>query len=69
MKETFETNLASSQKEEQANPKAYEDSKAAIEEEIKAGQDQIDCKTQELAVSDEKNVQAKEDARRHMQLS
>merc|ERR1719465_85493 len=61
MKETFETNLAASQKEEMANQKAYEDLKAAKEAEIKAGQDQIDSKTQELADTDEKNAQAKED--------
>merc|ERR1719284_1736947 len=61
MKETFETNLSSSQKEEMANQKAYEELKAAKEDEIKAGQDQIDAKTQELATTDEKNAQAKED--------
>merc|ERR1719366_3101 len=61
MKETFETNLSTSQKEEMANQKAYEDLKAAKEAEIKAGQDQIDSKTQELADTDEKNAQAKED--------
>merc|ERR1719498_480058 len=61
MKETFETNLSSSQKEEMANQKAYEDLKAAKEDEIKAGQSQIDSKTQELADTDEKNAQAKED--------
>merc|ERR1712072_1248492 len=61
MKETFETNLSSSQKEEMANQKAYEDLKAAKEDEIKAGQEQIDSKTQELADTDEKNAQAKED--------
>merc|ERR1719453_2029333 len=60
MKETFETNLASSQKEEGESQKAYEDLKAAKEEE-KAGQDQIDAKTQELADTDEKNAKAKED--------
>merc|ERR1712100_429126 len=49
MKETFETNLSSSQKEEMANQKAYEDLKAAKEAEIAAGQEQIDTKTQELA--------------------
>merc|ERR1719337_131683 len=61
MKETFETNLSSSQKEEMANQKAYEDLKAAKEAEIKAGQEQIDSKTQELADTDEKNAQSKED--------
>jgi len=61
MKETFETNLSTSQKEEMANQKAYEDLKAAKEAEIAAGQEQIDTKTQELADTDEKNAQAKED--------
>merc|ERR1719409_1741358 len=61
MKETFETNLAAAQKEEAANQKSYEELKAAKEEEIAAGQAQIDSKTQELADTDEKNAQAKED--------
>merc|ERR1711972_295034 len=61
MKETFESNLSASQKEEMANQKAYEDLKAAKEAEIAAGQEQIDTKTQELADTDEKNAQAKED--------
>merc|ERR1719353_1832681 len=61
MKETFETNLAASQKEEAENLKAYEDLKAAKEEEISAGQKQIDSKTQELASTDEKLAQSKED--------
>merc|ERR1719498_1005776 len=61
MKETFETNLSSSQKEEMASQKAYEELKAAKEDEIAAGQSQIDSKTQELADTDEKNAQAKED--------
>jgi len=61
MKETFETNLSDSQKEEMANQKAYEDLKAAKEEEIAAGQAQIDAKTQQLATTDEKLAQAKED--------
>jgi len=61
MQETFENNLSASQKEEMANQKAYEDLKAAKEAEIAAGQEQIDTKTQELADTDEKNAQAKED--------
>jgi chromosome segregation ATPase len=61
MLETFENNLSASQKEEMANQKAYEDLKAAKEDEIAAGQAQIDSKTQELADTDEKNAQAKED--------
>merc|ERR1719407_359349 len=60
MKETFEENLSSSQKEELANQKAYEELKAAKTEEIKAGQDQIDAKTDELATTDEKLAEAKE---------
>merc|ERR1712226_193283 len=61
MKETFEANLANSQKEEGESQKAYEDLKAAKEEEIAAGQSQIDTRTQELAETDEKLAQAKED--------
>merc|ERR1719372_41839 len=61
MKETFEANLASSQKEEMANQKAYEDLKAAKEGEISAGQAQIDTKTQELADTDQKLAQSKVD--------
>jgi hypothetical protein len=61
MKETFETNLSSSQKEEMSNQKAYEELKAAKTDEIKAGQDQIDAKTDELATTDEKLAESKED--------
>merc|ERR1719410_1971373 len=61
MRETFESNLSASQKEEMANQKAYSELKAAKEAEIAAGQAQIDTKTQELATADEKNAQAKQD--------
>jgi len=61
MKETFESNLSASQKEEMANQKAYQDLKAAKEAEIAAGQSQIEAKTGELADTDEKNAQAKVD--------
>merc|ERR1711998_815585 len=61
MKETFEKNLAATQKEELTNQKAYEDLKAAKEDEIAAGQEQIDTKTQELADTDEALAQSKED--------
>jgi len=61
MRETFESNLSASQKEEMANQKAYEELKAAKEEQIAAGQAQIDSKTQELATTDQKNAQAKVD--------
>jgi len=63
MKETFEQNLASSQKEEAASQKAYEELKSAKEEQIAAGQEQIDEKTQEFADTNEKNAQAKEDTK------
>lgn len=61
MKETFEENLSTSQKEEMTNQKAYEDLKSAKTDEIKAGQDQIDAKTDELATTDEKLAESKED--------
>merc|ERR1719172_419759 len=61
MKETFETNLGSSQKEDMTNQKAYEDLKAAKSTEIEAGQSQVDTKTTELAAADEKNAVSKED--------
>merc|ERR550514_2001155 len=61
MKETFEGNLAASQKEEMTNQKAYEDLKAAKEEEISAGQTMLDTKTVELGTVDEKNAMSKED--------
>merc|ERR1712203_217498 len=61
MLETFEANLSQSQKAEMENQKAYEDLKAAKEDEIAAGQEQIDKKTAELADTDEKNAQAKQD--------
>jgi len=61
MKETFESNLSQSQKDELANAKAYEDLKAAKEAEIAAGQAQIETKTGELATTDEKLAQSKQD--------
>jgi len=61
MKETFETNLSASQKEELASQKAYEELKKAKEEEIAAGQDAIDTKTAELATTDEKLAMSKQD--------
>merc|ERR1719506_958684 len=61
MKETFETNLEASQREETTNQKAYEDLKAAKEEEISAGQTMLDTKTVELGTVDEKNAMSKED--------
>jgi len=61
MKETFESDLSVSQKEELTNQAAYEELKTAKEAEISAGQNAIETKTQELANVDEKNAQAKED--------
>merc|ERR1719149_352715 len=60
MKETFETNIADAQKEENQAQKTYEDLKAAKEEEIAAGQEAIDTKTQELATTDEKLAMSKQ---------
>merc|ERR1719456_1926605 len=61
MKETFESNLSSSQKEEMQSQTAYEDLKAAKESEIKAGTELKDTNTQELADTDEKLAQSKQD--------
>jgi len=61
MRETFESNLSESQKEEMSNQKAYQELKVAKEAEIGAGQAQINSKTQELADTDAKNAHAKED--------
>merc|ERR1719171_2381933 len=61
MKETFQSNLSQTQKDELSDSENYESTKAAKEDEIKAGQDQIEAKTQELADTDEKLAQAKQD--------
>eukprot|EP00403_Amphidinium_massartii_P013142 CAMPEP_0178410842 /NCGR_PEP_ID=MMETSP0689_2-20121128/21192_1 /TAXON_ID=160604 /ORGANISM="Amphidinium massartii, Strain CS-259" /LENGTH=688 /DNA_ID=CAMNT_0020032039 /DNA_START=56 /DNA_END=2122 /DNA_ORIENTATION=+ len=61
MKDTFESNLSDAQKEELANQKAYDELKAAKEAEIAAGTAQINTKTEELANTDLKNAQAKQD--------
>jgi len=61
MKESFEQNLAETQKDEASNVQAYEQLKAAKEDEIVAGQEQSETKTQELADTDEKLAQSKED--------
>ena len=61
LKEGFHPNLAETQKEEAANVKAYEQLKAAKKDEIVAGQEQSETKTQELADTDEKLAQSKQD--------
>merc|ERR1719191_1715770 len=60
MKENFETELAQAQKEELKASQDYEALKAAKEKEIAAGQEQIDTKTQTLAMTDEKNAESKQ---------
>jgi len=61
MKETFETNLSASQKEEMEAQEQYNQLKAAKLSEIKAGEDQRDTKVQELANTDSKTAQDKQD--------
>lgn len=61
MKETFQGNLADSQKEEIGNAKAFEEQKAAKQDEIKAIEGSLHAKQTQLAKSDETNSQSKED--------
>merc|ERR1719355_78038 len=61
MKETFEVNLDSSRKDESTAASSFTSLKAAKSEEIAAGQEQIETKTQELALTDEKNANAQVD--------
>merc|ERR1719379_2898607 len=61
MKESFERNLAESQKTEAQQIASFEDLKAAKTEEIDAGTEQIEAKTEELAATDEKNSASKKD--------
>lgn len=61
MKESFETNLAESQKDEETAKQEYAEMKSAKEEEIAAGEELIDAKTVELGDTDKKNAMAKED--------
>merc|ERR1719453_1902247 len=58
MKESFETNLASSQKEEANAEKEYESLKAAKTKELAAAEAQIKSKKQSLGDTDEANAQA-----------
>merc|ERR1719424_2079211 len=60
MKESVEINLANGQKDEAESQADYEALKAAKEDEINAGTELSDTKTQELATTDEKNAQNKE---------
>merc|ERR1719359_891266 len=61
MKESFETNLETSQSDEKGAKETYSSMKSSKEEEIKAAQELIDSKTGELASTDEKLVASKED--------
>jgi len=61
MKESFETNLAGSQKDEAKSIADFQALKASKEEEIAAGKDASETKTQELATTDEKLAQDKVD--------
>merc|ERR1740127_139878 len=61
MKETFESNLSQSQKDELAAQDAFSQLKSAKLAEIAAGKKQLDNKQVELADTDEANAQAKED--------
>merc|ERR1719375_3099396 len=58
MKETFESNLSASQKEEAEGVKAFEELKASKEAEIAAAEDQVEKKSIELADTDEKLANA-----------
>jgi len=61
MKESFETNLDTSQTDEKTAIETYTSMKSSKEEEISAAKELIDSKTAELASTDEKNVASKED--------
>merc|ERR1719171_2800397 len=61
MKESFETSLTNAQKEEMVAQSDFESLKATKTEQISAGEQQLEKKTQELASTDEKNAQSKQD--------
>jgi len=61
MKETFESNLSASQKEELANQEAYEQLKASLEAQIAAANESREKKVQELADTDQAHADAKQD--------
>merc|ERR1719169_185558 len=62
MKESFEANLATAQKNEADAISAYQELKAAKEDEIASGTAQIDSKTQEKATADEKAAADRQDS-------
>merc|ERR1719387_1064581 len=58
MKESFEQNLATSQKDEEAAVKQFADLKKSKTQEIAAGEDLIDTKTVQLAEAGEKRAKS-----------
>merc|ERR1719158_1206071 len=63
MKDTFDANLAAMRKEEAENKEAFLQLKKAKEEEIEAGQEQIDKKSTQLGDTDEKLASSKQQLR------
>jgi len=61
MKETFETNLVSAQKDEEQSKEEYDGLKATKEEEIQAADSMKDSKTTELSQAEKKLAQSKQD--------
>merc|ERR1719262_2188992 len=61
MKESFEANLATAQKNEADAVAAYQELKAAKEDEIASGTEQKESKETELATADEKAARDRED--------
>jgi len=61
MKESFEANLATAQKNEADAVAAYQELKAAKEAEIASGTEQKDAKTVEMSTADEKCARDRED--------
>jgi len=60
MKDTFEENLSSSQKEEMANQTAFDEFKKAKDSEIAAGEEQLANKTEQLATTDQNHAEKKQ---------
>merc|ERR1719269_561551 len=61
MKESFETNLAESKKEEEQSAKEFSEMKEAKTKEIAAGKSQTETKEVELADAQDKGAQAAQD--------
>merc|ERR1719262_2095369 len=60
LKEEFEGNLSESQKQEMERAAAFAELRASKQQEIAAGEKMLDEKTQQLAETDTKNAEAKE---------